>query len=526
MFHNLMLRDFIYSFSKEKITNSTTDKVLSNIIEGIQYIFTSLQRSKSIVIDPKPFVDVIGVSYYIQQDPQEFQNLLFSKLELMRPSSTTNSNSQGSEPGSLKWMFTGKEKHTITCLECKRPRSNQLEFNELTLSVDRDSSLEEKLQGSLHSSEILSDDNKLECGHCKRKTRSERAHDIIHFPPILCLHLLRYEYDRKTANKTKTRFLLKYPPVLKVPCIDGGAKSSESKARKDEVEYILISAIFHLGKSAHGGHYVCDVFDWERGKWIHCDDEFVLLDLPGDVLFPVPSTDDKQEEKKKGGKKATSKKSNGKKSSGKKKRRLNPTKEELMVITSDDENDEDDDSDADIAEDEEVSLDEKPSKGRKRKADVICLDDDEGEVLILEEKEKGKKSSKKDQSESSSSKKGSTSSSSSSSSSSSFQRQRDAYMLYYIQREYLVNAKTFKREVLLNPELDEKIEKESAVFDKKVEEYLSKRQELEREIEERKVLVEKLLLSKNPRTSITPAPRDTSFHLLPVEWLKKWVVGD
>ncbi len=513
-----MLRDFIYSFSKEKITNSTTDKVLSNIIEGIQYIFTSLQRSKSIVIDPKPFVDVIGVSYYIQQDPQEFQNLLFSKLELMRPSSATNSNSQSSEPGTLKWMFTGKEKHTITCLECKRPRSNQLEFNELTLSVDRDSSLEEILQGSLHSSEILSDDNKLECGHCKRKTRSERAHDIIHFPPILCLHLLRYEYDRKTANKTKTRFLLKYPPVLKIPCIDGGAKNSSSKTRKDEVEYILISAIFHLGKSAHGGHYVCDVFDWERGKWIHCDDEFILLDLPGDVLFPVSSTDDKEEEKKKGGKKPAGKKSSTKKASGKKKRRLNPTKEELMLITSDDENEEDDDSEDDEDEDEEVS-----PKGRKRKADVICLDDDDDdgdEVLIVEENKKGKKSNKKDQ-EPSSSKKGS-----SSSTSSSFQRQRDAYMLYYIQREYLVNAKTFKREVLLNPELDEKIEKESTVFDKKVEEYLSRRQELEREIEERKALVDKLLLSKNARTSITPAPRDTSFHLLPVEWLKKWVVGD
>jgi hypothetical protein len=151
--------------------------------------------------------------------------------------------------------FHGREEQSLTCTLCGHQNVSTMDFNELKIGVySTKSTVQESIQAYLAPEEL---DDECACAHCGQRSRLVKTMSLVELPSILILHLLRYKFDRESNSKKKLLNELDY---------------SEKLMLHDE-EYTLCSVIFHLGTSAHGGHYVCDCREWKSNRWFHLDDE-------------------------------------------------------------------------------------------------------------------------------------------------------------------------------------------------------------------------------------------------------------
>ncbi|KAJ3885725.1 hypothetical protein GG344DRAFT_91194 [Lentinula edodes] len=112
-------------------------------------------------------------------------------------------------------------------------------------------------------------------------------------PPVLVLHMKRFEYDASVGSVVKVGKQVAFGPELVI-----GADLLSAKARSNlgsqGVKYKLFGAIYHHGISASGGHYTLDVLHPDRFPraatakpregWIRIDDELVSDVRPEDVF--------------------------------------------------------------------------------------------------------------------------------------------------------------------------------------------------------------------------------------------------
>ncbi|KAJ3784246.1 hypothetical protein GGU10DRAFT_33639 [Lentinula aff. detonsa] len=112
-------------------------------------------------------------------------------------------------------------------------------------------------------------------------------------PPVLVLHMKRFEYDASVGGVVKVGKQVMFGPELVV-----GSDVLSAKARSDlgakGARYKLFGAIYHHGISASGGHYTLDVLHPDRFPraatakpregWIRIDDELVSDVRPEDVF--------------------------------------------------------------------------------------------------------------------------------------------------------------------------------------------------------------------------------------------------
>ncbi|KAJ3807040.1 hypothetical protein F5876DRAFT_48878 [Lentinula aff. lateritia] len=112
-------------------------------------------------------------------------------------------------------------------------------------------------------------------------------------PPVLVLHMKRFEYDASVGSVVKVGKQVAFGPELVI-----GADLLSAKAQRNlgsqGVKYKLFGAIYHHGISASGGHYTLDVLHPDRFPraatakpregWIRIDDELVSDVRPEDVF--------------------------------------------------------------------------------------------------------------------------------------------------------------------------------------------------------------------------------------------------
>lgn len=93
-------------------------------------------------------------------------------------------------------------------------------------------------------------------------------------PPVLILHLKRFQFDAEGNGTVKIWKKVGYPLELEIP--------REVLSRKRQnlgdgalPKYKLISVVYHHGKNASGGHYTVDVRRQEGREWIRLDDTVI-----------------------------------------------------------------------------------------------------------------------------------------------------------------------------------------------------------------------------------------------------------
>lgn len=149
--------------------------------------------------------------------------------------------------------------YSTRCMGCGQERKTpEQPFDELDLSIEGVRSVEEALAQYL-AVEQLRNENQYECGICQRRRDAERCTKILKTPSVLCLYLMRYGYDRETFERKKLTSEVAFSDTIELH----GDK------------YKLVSVLYHKGRSAYGGHYVCDALDWETAEWWHYDDTSV-----------------------------------------------------------------------------------------------------------------------------------------------------------------------------------------------------------------------------------------------------------
>ncbi|KXT12295.1 hypothetical protein AC579_5659, partial [Pseudocercospora musae] len=114
-------------------------------------------------------------------------------------------------------------------------------------------------------------------------TTAKKQVFIDSLPPVLVLHLKRFQYDSSFSGTQKIWKKVGYPLELQIP------KEVFPPAKRAQLQisglpkFRLTSVVYHHGKSAAGGHYTVDVLRQDSREWIRMDDTIIRRIRPEDV---------------------------------------------------------------------------------------------------------------------------------------------------------------------------------------------------------------------------------------------------
>lgn len=102
-------------------------------------------------------------------------------------------------------------------------------------------------------------------------------------PPVLILHLKRFQYD-SSGGTQKIWKRVGYPLELEIPKdVFAPAKRGGLAVQGGPPKYRLTAVVYHHGKSAAGGHYTVDILRQDRREWVRVDDTVIRRIRPEDV---------------------------------------------------------------------------------------------------------------------------------------------------------------------------------------------------------------------------------------------------
>lgn len=94
-------------------------------------------------------------------------------------------------------------------------------------------------------------------------------------PPVLILHLKRFQFDPEVNGTVKIWKKVGYPLELEIPREALSRQTRQTLNDGVMPKYRLISVVYHHGKNASGGHYTVDVRRQEGREWIRLDDTVI-----------------------------------------------------------------------------------------------------------------------------------------------------------------------------------------------------------------------------------------------------------
>lgn len=95
-------------------------------------------------------------------------------------------------------------------------------------------------------------------------------------PPVLIIHLKRFQYENNLTGTQKIGKKVGYPLELEIPKDVFPPSSRGGLAVKGGLpKYRLTSVVYHHGKSAAGGHYTVDTLREDGREWVRIDDTVI-----------------------------------------------------------------------------------------------------------------------------------------------------------------------------------------------------------------------------------------------------------
>lgn len=104
-------------------------------------------------------------------------------------------------------------------------------------------------------------------------------------PPVLILHLKRFQFDAEGHGTIKIWKKVGYPLELEIPreVVSRQKRNTIHADNADLLKYRLITVVYHHGKNASGGHYTVDVRRQDGREWVRIDDTVIRRVRPEDV---------------------------------------------------------------------------------------------------------------------------------------------------------------------------------------------------------------------------------------------------
>jgi len=237
-------------------------------------LFGQLRRSQDAVSTRDLTAALNWAAVDRQQDVHEFVRVLFERIEGELKKTV--------HKRLIEDVFQGEKTDYVHCLECNNVTDTDAVFREFQLDIPSDGHARTGMVGpptamdvraalsQILSPEQLGDGEWYRCARCARQTSSERGMHLKILPPILTLHLKRFQYNVASRTHSKISRAFDFQLYLDM------APHVVEELRPGSLVYELFAAVVHRGDTAVAGHYYALIKD-EQDVWYTFDDEDVTL---------------------------------------------------------------------------------------------------------------------------------------------------------------------------------------------------------------------------------------------------------
>ncbi|KAL6499702.1 ubiquitin carboxyl-terminal hydrolase 13 [Orobanche gracilis] len=244
---------------------NVNDMPSASIPLALQSLFYKLQYSDNSVATKELTKSFGWDSYdaFLQHDVQELNRVLCEKLEEKMKRTVVE--------GAIQRLFEGHHMNYIECINVDYKSSRKESFYDLQLDVKGCRDVYASFDKYV-AVEHLDGDNKY---HAEEHGLQDAKKGVlfIDFPPVLQLHLKRFEYDFVRDIMIKINDRYEFPLQLDLDR-DNGKYLSPDADRRVRNLYTLHSVLVHSG-GVHGGHYYAFIRPTLSSQWYKFDDERV-----------------------------------------------------------------------------------------------------------------------------------------------------------------------------------------------------------------------------------------------------------
>ncbi|GBM82029.1 Ubiquitin carboxyl-terminal hydrolase 7 [Araneus ventricosus] len=195
---------------------------------------------------------------FMQHDVQELCRVLLDNMESKMKGTCVE--------GTIPRLFEGKMTSFLRCKHVNYTSSRKEPFYDIQLNVKGKKNIIESFKDYC-ATETLDGENKYDAGEYGLQ-EAEKGIFFSSLPPVLHLHLLRFQYDPLTDQNIKINDRFEFPEKLNLE------EFLKSEEETDPPVYTLHAVLVHSGDN-HGGHYVVFINPKGDGKWCKFDDDVV-----------------------------------------------------------------------------------------------------------------------------------------------------------------------------------------------------------------------------------------------------------
>lgn len=212
---------------------------------ALQSVFKNLQCSSK-EVTTKDLTVAFGwtnAEAFMQQDVQEMMRVLIDKLE----DKMKNTNLSGF----IKDLFAGTIRSYIRCVNVPYESKRDEDFYDIQLDVKGCEDIYDSFR-KYTANEMLDGENQYDAGSVYGKQDAQKGVIFTKFPPVLTIHLKRFDFDMITMGFRKIHDYFSFPEILELdPFL---AKDSPPESTAVPNVYALHSVLVHSG-DVGGGHY-------------------------------------------------------------------------------------------------------------------------------------------------------------------------------------------------------------------------------------------------------------------------------
>lgn len=237
----------------------------------LQRLFYNLQTNENAVSTTELTASFGWESRQIfeQQDVQELCRKLMERLEEKMKGTPAEK--------ALPDLFVGKTKTYLSCINVNYESSRVEEFWDIQLNVRGNKTLDDSFKDYIQV-ETLEGENKYDAGSPYGLQDAKKGVIFESFPPVLHLHLKRFEYDINRDAMMKINDRHTFPMDIDLsPYLSDEADKSESW------EYQLHGVLVHSG-DFNAGHYYAFLKPTKDGHFYRFDDDKVIRATDKEVL--------------------------------------------------------------------------------------------------------------------------------------------------------------------------------------------------------------------------------------------------
>ena len=239
------------------------EKPQDSIPLALMRVFYRLQFDKG-AVDTKELTKSFGwdtIDSFLQHDVQELARVLIDNLEKKMEKTD--------QKEVMRQLFEGTCTNFIKCINVNFESSRKEPFYDLQLNVKGCKGVAESFDQYVLE-EILQGENQYQAEGFGMQD-AKKGIIFSKFPPVLMLHLKRFEYDFQRDLMYKINDRYEFPLEIDL----GKYLSDDSEQKKEDNTYVLFSVLVHSG-DVSGGHYYNFAKPYvNEDRWFKFDDEKV-----------------------------------------------------------------------------------------------------------------------------------------------------------------------------------------------------------------------------------------------------------